>query len=226
MRFAIFNKERVEATSGLKGAICPLCSQAVIAKCGTQKVNHWAHRTIKTCDSWWEPETEWHRSWKNNFPADWQEVILFDEITNEKHIADIRTKHGLIIEFQYSHINPEESNSRENFYKNMIWVVDGTRLKRDYPRFIEGFNSIRPTRKKGIYFIDFANECFPTKWLNNSVPVIFDFHDNVSSIELNNVYRKYLWCLLPNVKGERRLLIAFDPKDFIGLCFKQSKLIL
>ncbi len=50
-------------------------------------------------------------------------------------MADVRTDKGLVIEFQHSYINPEERRQRENFYKNMIWIVDGTRLQRDFPRF-------------------------------------------------------------------------------------------
>ena len=42
----------------------------------------------------------------------------------------------MVIEFQHSHIDPLERVSRENFYNNMVWVVDGTRLKRGHQRFI------------------------------------------------------------------------------------------
>ena len=66
-----------------------------------------------------ETETQWHRNWKNKFPIVWQEIFLHDEQTGELHIADVRTEHGLVIEFQHSHIKPEERISRENFYK--IW---------------------------------------------------------------------------------------------------------
>ena len=68
------------------------------SKCGKVKVNHWAHKGNRNCDTWWEPETEWHRSWKNNFASEWQEIILADEITGEKHIADVRMPDGFVIE--------------------------------------------------------------------------------------------------------------------------------
>lgn len=51
--------------------------------------------------------------------------------THEKHIADIRTNSGLVIEFQHSRIDPQEQVKREIGYGNMIWVVDGARLKKD-----------------------------------------------------------------------------------------------
>ncbi len=94
----------------------------MIAKCGTQRVHHWAHRGERACDAWWEPETPWHRDWKSRFPADWREVIRFSQ-SGEKHIADVRTEHGLTIEFQHSHLKPDERAAREAFYGNMMWVV-------------------------------------------------------------------------------------------------------
>ena len=63
---------------------------------------------------------------------------MFDKETGEKHIADVRMVHNLTIEFQHSHIGSLERTSREKFYENMVWVVDGTRLKKDYPRFLKG----------------------------------------------------------------------------------------
>ena len=126
MKFALVDNQKIEASKGLKG-ICPICHQPVIAKCGEIKMDHWAHKSLAQCDKWWEHETEWHRSWKNKFPLDWQEVIAIDEMTGEKHIADIKTDKGMVIEFQHSNISAEERISREKFYKNMIWVIDGTR---------------------------------------------------------------------------------------------------
>lgn len=103
MKFALIDSTETIATKEAKG-ICPNCGSELIAKCGDIKLNHWAHKGSRNCDSWWENETDWHRSWKDNFSTDWQEIILSDEITGEKHIADIRTAHELVIEFQHSHI--------------------------------------------------------------------------------------------------------------------------
>lgn len=135
MRFAIVNTNRAEAEPGLNG-LCSGCNQPVIPKCGTKRIPHWAHRSDKNCDRWWEPETAWHRAWKDNCPREWQEKFLPDPKTNEKHIADVCTSTGLIIEFQHSHIEPKERIARENVYQNMVWVVDGRRLKLDYHRFL------------------------------------------------------------------------------------------
>jgi len=92
-------KKRIEASPGLH-ANCPCCEKELIAKCGNIKIRHWAHKKVQGCDSWWEPETEWHRKWKNKFPSEWQEIIKLSK-TGEKHIADLyNPKMDLVIEFQ------------------------------------------------------------------------------------------------------------------------------
>src|SRR5215510_14461943 len=173
MKYALASDQRVEACPGGRG-MCPVCNGEVLAKCGTHRAHHWAHRGIRDCDSWAEEETEWHRSWKNKFPAECQEFVQHDEQSGEKHIADVRTPHGLVIEFQHSHLEPEERAARERFYGNMVWVVDGTR-QRDYPRFNRGKDDLRRTKLKGYFLLAFPEECFPAMWLHSSVPVIFDF---------------------------------------------------
>lgn len=90
---------------------------------------HWAHPQ-GSVDHWWEPETEWHRKWKERFPDDWQEVVHCSS-TGERHIADVKTEHGLAIEFQHSDISEQERRSREEFYGRLYWVVNGLRLKTD-----------------------------------------------------------------------------------------------
>lgn len=94
----------------------------MIAKCGGHRVWHWAHRGVRVCDPWWEPETEWHRAWKNEFPVDWQEVVHLAQ-SGEKYVADVRTQGGMVIEFQHSFLKVEERTARESFYRPMIWVV-------------------------------------------------------------------------------------------------------
>lgn len=110
----------------------------MIAKCGRVKVWHWSHKGRPPCDPWWESETEWHRSWKSKFPIERQEHVAFDPATGEKHIADVKTPRGLVIEFQHSPISPEEIRTREAFYEEMIWIVDGMRSPLDVSFFNMG----------------------------------------------------------------------------------------
>ena len=120
MKFAIVDNVRREAEPGIKGR-CPVCNAECIAKCGQFKINHWAHKSKHNCDNWWESETPWHRKWKDKFPKEWQEVIDYDLETGEKHIADVRTDTGLVIEFQHSAIKPEEQE--RNFIKQCYGLL-------------------------------------------------------------------------------------------------------
>lgn len=214
MRFALINDELFEANPGLGGQ-CPGCSQAVTAVCGEQRIWHWRHRTKKTCDRWWEPETEWHRAWKSKFPAEWQEKFLPDALTGEKHIADIRTAHGLVVEFQHSHIDPQERGTREAFYKNMVWVVDGTRLKRDWPRFCK-MQEIIDLPLNTLRQIHFPEEYFPASWLNSRVPVLFDFQGLLPA-DPANITRQWLWWLLPGRIAGQAVIQSMSREDFVKI---------
>lgn len=130
MQYALVNNIRREAFKGGKGA-CPTCGAEMIAKCGRRITHHWSHRHIKNCDPWWENETEWHRSWKNLYPTECREVT-FSSPDGEIHRADIKTPSGIIIEFQNSAIDTDELFSREDFYKNLVWVVNGEKFKSNF----------------------------------------------------------------------------------------------
>ena len=141
-----------------------------------------------------------------------------DEKTGEKHIADVLTVNGLVIDFQHSHINPKERESYEKFYRNMVWVVDGTRLKRDYPRFFKGqkrFLHFKEPQLKGFSLVDFPDEVFPADWIESSVPVIFDFRGIISSIEPQDAVKNTLWCLLPKRADRYALVVCLGREDFI-----------
>lgn len=149
------------------------------ARCGEVRVHHWAHKSKSDCDPWGEPETDWHFNWKNEFPLRWQEHILFDQRTKEKHIADIFTLAGLTIEVQHSHLEPEERRAREAFYKNMLWIVDGSRLEGNRKK-ISGWQGalseiIVGKRSTRLYLTDKSEELFPRDWLDSPVPVCFDY---------------------------------------------------
>ena len=120
--------------------LCPCCEAKVTSKCGDIKLWHWAHYSKRDCDIWWENETQWHRDWKGVFPTDWQEVIHRAD-DGEKHIADVKTQHGCVLEFQHSFVSNEERSSRNDFYPNLVWVVDGLRRKRDKDQFFNALNS-------------------------------------------------------------------------------------
>jgi competence protein CoiA len=117
---ALVGGEETHATPGAKGS-CPGCQSPVIAKCGSKIVWHWAHESLDDCDSWSEGETIWHAAWKSRFQN--TEVVI--ERHGQKHRADAVSRHGAVIEFQHSAISPGDVADREEFYRNMVWVLDG-----------------------------------------------------------------------------------------------------
>ncbi len=218
MRFALVNGQKIEPQPKLRGS-CPSCQGEMIARCGKVKVWHWAHKGKPPCDPWWETETEWHRAWKDNFPKEWQEIYLVNKADGTKHIADVRTDKGLVVEFQHSYLNPEEREIREQFYRKMVWVADGTRRQRDYPRFIKASEGFWQTHKKGLFLVPWAEGCFPKDWLESKVPVFFDFKDGTLSEQQEWVHES-LWCLLPVSVDEKAVVVVFAREAFVELASK------
>ncbi|MFM7851984.1 MAG: competence protein CoiA family protein, partial [Flammeovirgaceae bacterium] len=124
------NGQRIRPTPGGR-AKCQICTEELIAHCGDIYTWHWQHRQDRDCDPWKEHETEWHRGWKNKFPKDWQEVVMTNE-DGEKHLADIKTQDDLVIEFQNSSISTTTIEIREEFYGDMIWVINAQEFKDNF----------------------------------------------------------------------------------------------
>ena len=103
----------------------------MIAKCGPRILHHWAHYGRRNCDPWWENETSWHRRWKNLFPDDCREVC-HTASDGEVHRADIKTPTGIVIEVQHSSMTDAERISRETFYRNLVWVIDGSVFRQNF----------------------------------------------------------------------------------------------
>lgn len=215
MKYALFEGKRVEPKKGLN-AVCPFCGCEVIAKCGTVKMHHWAHTTVSNCDKWKENELPWHRNWKNQFPAEWQERIFIDTQTGEKHIADICTDHNFVIEFQHSPISEEEKRSREHFYKNMCWIADSSG-ERDRKRFFDKasflfqcYGNIDNFGSK-IYTIDNPLKILPKKWADRTVFVCLDFKGD----SLDPMY-ECLWSIVPILlQTDKAVTIQLNRQVFI-----------
>lgn len=194
MKYALVNDERQEAQTGLSGK-CTCCGHPTVAKCGEVKIWHWAHRGKRMCDAWWENETKWHRAWKEQFPKEWQEVVHLAE-DGEKHIADVKIKQGYVIEFQHSLIKPEERKAREDFYRKMVWVIDGTRRLKDKDKFMGAKYSEPMGSKIGVEGVrnHFCESALLRDWSDSRVPVFFDFGEEV------------LWCLWPKIYVKDNLI--------------------
>ncbi|RWH17164.1 MAG: competence protein [Mesorhizobium sp.] len=221
MRFALVNDVRCEAAPRLIGS-CPSCLQAMIAKCGNQRIRHWAHRSRVSCDTWKERETLWHRTLKDQFPAEWQEVQMRDD-SGQRHIADVRTAHGLVVEFQHSHLGANERAAREAFYNNMVWVVDGTRLKRDRGRFQQGGKLLRRVPATNLFFTHTPEACFPVAWLSSTKPVFFDFEGVRDGSQTAD--RHVLWCLLPERVEGLAILAPIPRQRFVTAASERAWII-
>ena len=194
---------------------CPFCNSEMIPRCGEVKVHHWAHKSKANCDHWWEPETDWHRNWKNEFPLRWQEQIFKDKTTGERHIADIYTLAGLIVEVQHSHLEPVERRLREAFYRDMLWIVDGSRLVGNRKKVSDWRNVSSQindgSTKTNLFLTDQADELFPNDWLECGVPVCFDYRGPKADLSSAN---PLLFLLYPNVVHGKRMI---EPIDRDGL---------
>jgi competence protein CoiA len=203
MKFALVGGQRLEARPGPSGT-CQGCGSSVVAKCGEVRIWHWAHQTKRACDVWWENEGQWHRNWKSHFPANWQEVI-HRAADGARHIADVKTPQGWVIELQHSQIAPEERRSRDAFYGKLVWVVDASRRKRDASQFVKALESAALVGGNPYIRRVVKSECrLIQEWSGSSGPVFFDFGDPQT-----------LWWLLAKEPNGAAYLGLFMRNDFI-----------
>ncbi|MBA4078170.1 MAG: hypothetical protein C0508_24295 [Cyanobacteria bacterium PR.023] len=83
-----------------------------------------------------------------------------------------------MIEFQNSNIKPEERISREKFYKDMIWVVNGNRGDLTEAYFNMGLSG--PIQKNPLaYQISWLGRGkFLANWVESEAKVYLDFGKN------------------------------------------------
>ncbi|MFN6353438.1 MAG: competence protein CoiA [Cyanobacteriota bacterium] len=206
MKYALVGGQKSTPQPKLRGR-CIHCGEDMIPKCGKVKLWHWAHKTTDMCDPWWENESLWHRAWKEHFPRDWQEVSHVNPVTGEKHIADVKNEFGLVIEFQRSTLSEIERVSREVFFQDMIWIVDGSRGSHDSAYFSMGVSG--PVQKNPLlYGLEWWGQSRLLHfWSVSSKQVYLDFGHDV------------LWRLVSFNAETRQGLVGLIPKsDFIEDC--------
>lgn len=84
---------------------------------------------VSVKQAFYRKETAWHRDWKLAFPPSFREIGFVDAAKGDFHRADIFTPSGHTIEFQNSPITLAELQSREAFYPNLVWVLNGKKFK-------------------------------------------------------------------------------------------------
>ena len=131
----------------------------------------------------------------------------------------------LVVEFQHSAISLKEKLSRETFYKDMIWVVDGRRLERDFQRFNESFRTSDwrhwgpLVRKNRI-----PSRSLPKSWQSSKKLVFFDWGFVKSEYWIKD-WHSHLICLLPETDELGWLqLIAIEREQFTEIVSNSSSL--
>ena len=136
---------RVCIEDAVKGTeyFCPVCGRRVIikAKESLAMAQHFAHKKGEGCpDKWnYDEKSEWHRAWQDRFPKECRERVV--ENNGVKHRADVLIN-GTVIEFQHSHISPEEIAERNKFYTacgyKIVWVFDAEgKIKNEFDDTID-----------------------------------------------------------------------------------------
>lgn len=137
----------IEAERGRTGT-CPGCGSALVAKCGPHIAHHWAHHARPDCDSWSEPESEWHLAWKRHAPPERTEVVMG---ANREHRADVVLPNGYVLELQHSALSAEAIREREEFYTReaggMCWLWDARRFWKAAKMYLDGSGSTAKYRE-------------------------------------------------------------------------------
>lgn len=167
----------------------------MFSKCGEVNVWHWSHLKDENCDSWYEPESLWHRQWKMIFGKENAEVGIKKD--GKRHIADILTKENVVIELQNSPISKPMVREREDFYgERMLWLINGEEFKKnltvkdywedqDYrvlrslPRPPVRWNRSSPEIKKGNNGEFFKWKNPRRGWADVHRPLFIDFGDSL-----------------------------------------------
>lgn len=205
VKFAVLNGLRVAPEKGLIGAVCPICKQPVFARCGEIRLPHWAHKSVIDCDPWKESETQWHRDWKDLF-GDMQEQV--HENGGVRHLADVKTPDGTIVEFRHSVINDEGKRTRAAFFgKQMLWVVDCVNRPNVLARFMDNKYTLLLEHISGyeVFSTEEPAKCLPRSWINCNRFVVFDFGE------------KEVWCLFPRKRDrDRAIFMCLKKNDFVA----------
>ena len=107
----------------------------LIAKRGKILAHHFAYKnkndSTDNYDAWYAAKKiengkgQWHSDWQSLSNPNNVEVIKIKD--NVKHIADMISNDNKVIEFQHSPLSKSEIDAREQFYDQMLWVMDATK---------------------------------------------------------------------------------------------------
>lgn len=151
MLIALHNNQRKRADAAGRGELgaCPWTGQEVKAHVGALR-QYWAYvGAAPKLPPGYEPETDWHLSWKQLVDDAHCEVVLG---ANNEHRADLLGSNNTVIEIQESVIDIRGVQERTSFYftesgRRMVWVVDIQEFWRTRFRLVPG-------TRKGQYKVE------------------------------------------------------------------------
>jgi hypothetical protein len=122
----------------------------------------------------------------------------------ERHIADVKTHHGWVLEFQHSRIDPEERRAREAFYPHLLRVVDA-RKQRDVVHFLRAWakgEARDPLSSKRRLACPASS--LLRQWSGSPAHVFFDIGDP-----------DMIWWLFPDSRAERGYVQYISRAQFV-----------
>lgn len=168
-------------------------------------------------------ETAWHSDWKKAFPESYREKTFLNRTIGYYHRADIFTPCGTAIEFQNSPICLEELHSREAFYPNLIWVVNGAKFKGF--KVLKHLPDVDDLRLSAYEFSHTANLTMVRKsdvLLGVDKPKVMTFHHpELRTIPLTSYYYSFRWLHPHRVWYEAKCPIMIDLGGYFLYQLKQ-----
>ncbi|MBR6084450.1 MAG: hypothetical protein IKP61_02395 [Spirochaetales bacterium] len=212
---------------------CRCCNKRVYYVAGNPghkfgKCSHFRHYRGCLCtDDWNHDKTQWHKDWQDCFPIENQEVIV--ENQGKKHIADVFIPESkVVVEFQHSHISPNEFNERNEFYMalgfRVIWVFD---TQKQFSRNRIGIGERGYDALREAYYWDTPIDCLDNYELNTDVDIFLQIIGDDVEIKLLRVSRSdpgFKLFYAPNIFSKEVFVrFVFSPDHLSKYRFHYSK---
>lgn len=175
--------------------------------------------------SFYTGETLWHSDWKKAFPIDYREKTFLNKNEGYYHRADIFTPCATAIEFQNSPISLAELRSREAFYPNLIWIVNGAKFKGF--KVLKHLPDVDDPKLKAFEFCHKANLTMVRKvdvLSGLEKPRVMTFHHpELRNIALTSHYYSFRWSNPHRVWYEAKCPIIIDLGGYFLYQLKQRQ---
>lgn len=150
-------------------------------------------------------ETAWHSDWKKAFPESYRERTFLNRTAGYYHRADVFTPCGTAIEFQNSPIGLAELQSREIFYPNLLWVVNGAKFKGF--KVLKHLPDVDDVRLRNFEFSHSSNLTMVRKGETKRITF---HHPELRTIPLTSHYYSFRWSNPHRVWYEAKCPIIID----------------